>query len=117
MTEPADRTPEPDGPTETASGRPVTGDPGVDRVLAQLEEALERASRTADHGGTADPDGTAEHRGSRDHGGTAEPHGTAGSATGAPDPVAAVTEAHRQLQARLTSPPPAAPGQARPGPR
>ena len=34
------------------------------------------------------------------------------------DPVAAVTEAHRQLQARLTAPaPPAPPGQARPGPR
>lgn len=37
---------------------------------------------------------------------------------GPDEQVAAVTEAHRQLQARLTTPaPPAPPGQARPGPR
>lgn len=37
---------------------------------------------------------------------------------GTDEQVEAVTEAHRQLQARLTTPtPPASPGQARPGPR
>lgn len=58
---------------------PTTGDPGVDRVLRDLDEALSG-------------DAAAQ--------------------------VEAVAEAHRLLQARLTSPPQAdPPGQARPGPR
>ncbi|WP_134773538.1 hypothetical protein [Ornithinimicrobium flavum] len=41
-----------------------------------------------------------------------------GLASAPEDQVGLVTEAHRLLQARLTSPaPPAPPGQARPGPR
>ncbi|GAA1182103.1 hypothetical protein GCM10009584_25260 [Ornithinimicrobium humiphilum] len=65
--------------TPPAPERPVTGDRGVDDVLAAFDRAVAEG-----------PGAHAE----------------------------AAAEAHRTLQARLTSPPePAPPGQARPGPR
>lgn len=66
--------------SETPQDRPRTADPGVERVLDELDHELH------------DPDA---------------------------DHVAAVAEAHRLLQARLSEPatPPAPPGPARPGPR
>lgn len=77
-----ERTERPGEPTERpgdqleqqGSGRPETGDRGVDRILTDLDEAL-----------TADPD----------------------------EQVAAVDEAHRRLQARLSGPAPTDP--PRPG--
>lgn len=85
---------------EARPARPVTGDAGVDRVLEQLDRQLDR------------PDDDPE--GSRD-----EPDVQARRQREvAAEQVEAVTEAHRQLQARLSTPtPPAPPGQARPGPR
>lgn len=97
------------GPTGL-SAPPVTGDPGVDRILTDLDRQLRR-TRADDH--AADRvEGPAD--GQRDDAASAEsdPENDTGSDTESDtetDPVTALTEAHRRLQARLSDPGPTPP--------
>lgn len=77
---------------------PVTGDPGVDRILTDLDRQLRRTrgdDRAADR-----VEGPAD--GQRDDAASAESDPET-------DPVTALTEAHRRLQARLSDPGPTPP--------
>lgn len=93
-------------------GPPQTGDEEVDRTLRDLHEALRCGEGRSPEGATDSSAGEAAEKAS--DGPDSESQATSTGESRA----AALTEAHRRLQARLSSRPgPDAPGQARPGPR